>query len=188
MEKETIKPRIEMDKSEFLEIERKSLQNNISMALVKNDINTYKNLVQAYERILSLQKDDKWELKYRVSHTENSDGNKTLSLWEEKGSETRNGRKFEVSREIEEIEYELYFDISCNSDGKDTCDIFFDKKVYKVIGDMSIIVHYIINLIDDRNVVVYGDSRAFGMSLLDNLEAKNIKVKRENSIIYRPLI
>ena len=184
-----------MNLIEQLKIEETKLMEKISNT--ENEA-TYRNLIrnlsdvtqlrQREERELPIQKWTQMYSKYETKEKDSKISIPMISVWEQKGDEIRNTRVFEIAREVEYKEYELYFDLSCNSDGKDVCDIFFDKKVYKVIGDMSYIVHYIINLIDDRNVVVYGDSRAFGMSLLDNLEAKSIQVKRENSIIYRPLI
>lgn len=52
--KENYKPKNKRTTLEFLEIEKGKLEDNLSKTLDKGDIGTYKNLIQAYERVLLL--------------------------------------------------------------------------------------------------------------------------------------
>lgn len=101
-----------MDKRDFLEHERLELQTRLMQSLDGNDIGTYKNLIQAYERILMLQSQEsnkpkeEWALMYSDYKTngDNSEDEKLIrivAVWEQKGDEIRNHRMFEVKREVE---------------------------------------------------------------------------------------
>lgn len=169
-----------MDKNEFLEHERLELQTRLTQSLEKSDIGTYKNLIQAYERILTLQsQEDKWVQmysKYETKSKEEDDFTPVVSVWEQKGEEIRNHRIFEIVREIEDKEYELYFEVSRNSDGVLLCEVFFNKRTYRIAGDQNVIGDYIKDLIGDKKVIVYGDSRNIRALIVDSLKARNIKV------------
>lgn len=96
-----------MDKRDFLEHERLELQTRLSYSLEKGDIGTYKNLIQAYERILALQKDnkpssDEWVQMYSKYKTmdDNEKPISMVAIWEQKGDEIRRHRMFEVKREV----------------------------------------------------------------------------------------
>jgi len=186
--KEIVK--LNTDKSDFLEHERLTLQVRLSHSLEKNDIGTYKNLIQAYERILMLQKDNEtWVERFSEYKTKEKDSEVSIpmvSTWEQKGEEIRNTRVFEIANEVGQVEYELYFEVE-NRDNRLVCHIFFDKKTYKITGDSAdFIGQYIETLIGNKKVVAYGDGRGFGMMIVDNLVARGIKVKKENAKIYNP--
>ena len=187
---EKVEEEVILTKSDFLEMERKSLQDKMSLVLQRNDVNTYKNLIQAYERILSLQKEEKWQLSYRISGAENSDGNKILSLYEKNGDKIRNGKKFEIIREIDDREYELYFEANYRMNIKrepifTECNVYFDGELTKVDGNMDGIVEYIINLIKDKKVKVYGEDIGTGRGLVYILQSKGIEVMGKKVKIER---
>ena len=97
-----------MEKEEFLEHERLELQTRLSYSLEKGNIGTYKNLIQAYERILMLQsQEDKtssneWVQMYSKYKTmdDNEKPISMVAIWEQKGDEIRRHRMFEVKREV----------------------------------------------------------------------------------------
>lgn len=87
--------------NQFLENERIALEEKITEARNKGNENTYKNLIQAYERVLELiRKENKWEERYSKYKSNDKD---MISTWEQKGEEIRNVRKYEV-KEIYSIE------------------------------------------------------------------------------------
>ena len=182
MEKEIIKS---MDKSEFLEHERLSLQKRLSQSLSGNNIGTYKNLIQAYEKILSLQsQEDKWVQmysKYETRSKEEDDFIPVVSTWEQKGDEIRNHRIFEIVKEVDNKEYELYFEANYRMNIKrepifSECNIYFDGELIKISGCMDGIAERIVNLIKDKKVKIYGEDIGIGLGLVHILQSKGIEV------------
>ena len=185
MEKEVIKHVKEMDKNEFLERERQSIQDKLELTLQRNDVNTYKNLIQAYERILTLQsQEDKWTQMYSKYETRSNDKEDfipVVSTWEQKGEEIRNHRIFEISREIDNKEYELYFEAEYRMNSKrepifSECNIYFNEEIIKLSGNMEGISEYIINLTKDKKVKIYGEDIGDGYGLVSILKNKGIGV------------
>lgn len=83
--------------SRFLEIERKDLQKALHRVLENGDIGTYKNLIQAYERVLglirSIEKEDKWETLYSKYNTE---GISMVSIWKQKDDNVKDIKQFRL--------------------------------------------------------------------------------------------
>ena len=85
---------------DFLNKEKENLEQKISRTLENGDIGTYKNLMQAYERVLYLIKEeDVWQEKFSHYH---SNGKELISTWEQKGEDIRNNKKYEVKEIIEQ--------------------------------------------------------------------------------------
>lgn len=180
-----------MNLIEQLKIEETKLMEKISNT--END-GTYKNLIRNLSDVTQLRQREErefsikqWELKWSKYETKEKDSKVSIpmiSVWEQKGDEVRNTRVFEIAREVEYKGYELYFNADKNRDDKLACDIFFDKKTYRVLGDADIIGRYIKELIGDKKVIAYGDGRGFGMIVIDKLISMGINVKKENVEIH----
>lgn len=81
----------------FLEIERESLQKTMHRVLENGDIGTYKNLIQAYERVLGLirdtEKENKWENLYSKYNTESIP---MISIWKQKNDDVKDIKQFRL--------------------------------------------------------------------------------------------
>ena len=105
---DVIETKTNLTKADFLEHERLELQVRLTQSLNKSDIGTYKNLIQAYERILMLQSQedktssDEWVQMYSKYKTmdDNEKPISMVAIWEQKGKEIRRHRMFEVKREV----------------------------------------------------------------------------------------
>lgn len=86
-----------LETSKFLEIERKDLQKALHRVLENGDIGTYKNLIQAYERVLglirSIEKEYKWETLYSKYNTE---GISMISIWKQKDDNVKDIKQFRL--------------------------------------------------------------------------------------------
>lgn len=81
-----------------LKNEQQLLLEKMKKAIDEDNIGTYKNLVQALERVTYLSQREEWVQKWSKYSCENKE---YVAVWEQKGSEIRNHRKFEIKGEIE---------------------------------------------------------------------------------------
>lgn len=91
--------KIKFDTNYFLENEKIELEKKIIQARENGSENTYKNLIQAYERILELiRKENKWEDKYSHYKLKNDNGEleEVVSTWKQKGEDIRNHKTYKV--------------------------------------------------------------------------------------------
>lgn len=91
-------------KNEFLENEKLALERAIEETRKRGRENTYKNLIQAYERILLLiDKENKWESMYShygFKNDETGEFEDVVSTWEQKGEDIRNHNVYKIEKEI----------------------------------------------------------------------------------------
>ena len=107
-------------KNQFLENERIALEEKITEARNKGNENTYKNLIQAYERVLELiRKENKWEDMY--SHYYEGDEklngeNEYVATWKQNyNGDIKEHKIYKIEKEINKS-----IEISCfNKDGID---------------------------------------------------------------------
>lgn len=161
----------------FLNKEKENLEQKISRTLEKGDIGTYKNLMQAYERVLYLIKEeDVWQEKFSHYH---ADGKELISTWEQKGEDIRNKKTYEVKEKLnQQDDNKLYFDTELydNINGFIITNVYYNGEIFKIKSNVAYACEYIEKLIKDKNVQVYGDLHSFGLDISDGLIKKGIKV------------
>lgn len=87
-----------MECVENLKNEAKALNEGIRKTRERNDIGTYKNLIQAYERILTLIQRYDWQRMYSEYGV---DDTKQVAIWEQNGDGLiRNHKIWEVNKKI----------------------------------------------------------------------------------------
>lgn len=98
--------------NQFLENERIALEDKITEARNKGNENTYKNLIQAYERVLELnRKENKWEDMY--SHYYKGDNkingeNEYVATWKQNYvGDIKDHKVYKIEKEIPTIRIEI---------------------------------------------------------------------------------
>jgi hypothetical protein len=175
--------------NQFLENERIALEEKITEAREKGNENTYKNLIQAYERVLELsRKENKWEDMY--SHYYKGDKkingeNEYVATWKQNyAGDIKDHKIYKVEKEIKENQInKLYYDIG-RIDKNSKCIIFFKDKMTTVIGDYKYIATYISSLCQDENVEIHGDINGFGLGLADELMSIGLIVKPTTLTVF----
>lgn len=116
--------------NQFLENERISLEDKITKARKSDNENTYKNLIQAYERVLELsRKENKWEDMY--SHYYKGDKkingeNEYVATWKQNYvGDIKEHRIFKVEKEIKK-------DAFLNDDTLDKIEDIIGYKVFAI--------------------------------------------------------
>lgn len=138
-------------KNEFLENERIALEDKITKAREGNNENTYKNLIQAYERVLELiRKENLWSDMY--SHYKmkiDGEFQEVVSVWQQKGEDIRNHRIFKVEKEITNagekigIAFKSLFEKYQKNETKKVIESIIKRKIddnesfYNVLKDLS---------------------------------------------------
>lgn len=121
--------------NKFLETEKLELEKKIVNSRNQNNEGTYKNLIQAYERVLELiRRESKWEQRYSYNNP-----NEVLSTWEQNGDDIRNKKEYkakEIVKKIENkkvsIDYKVRKDIiNCSVTTKPMYDENGELKEYK---------------------------------------------------------
>lgn len=169
--------------NEFLEDEKVALEEKITEARNKGNENTYKNLIQAYERVLELiRKENKWEDMY--SHYYEGDKpingeNEYVAIWKQRDNgDVKDHKVYKIEKEVKpKIKYDLYFDVEHRDDGNCKCRVYFKDKVNGVVGDFKFIAKYISDLCFNENVNIYGDTFGLGLGLADYLKELGYVVK-----------
>lgn len=121
--------KIKFDTNYFLENEKIELEKKIIQARENGSENTYKNLIQAYERILELiRKENKWEDKYSHYKLQNDNGEweEVVSTWEQKGEDIKNHKTYKVVKWNNNSNY-----ISLNINGTDISEDLLNKIIKK---------------------------------------------------------
>ncbi|MCD3245291.1 hypothetical protein G8S21_04920 [Clostridium botulinum C] len=79
----------------FLKQEENMLRNKINKCLEGNNFSMYKNLIQAYEKVVELIKKYDWKLMYSEYKTEDDNGsvNQEVTVWEQNGDKDIRNRK-----------------------------------------------------------------------------------------------
>lgn len=185
-----------MELIEQLKIEETKLMEKISNT--ENEA-TYRNLIRNLAEVTQLrQREEKWTQMYSKYETRSNDKEDfipVISIWEQKGDEIRNHRIFEIAREIDNKEYELYFEADYRMNSKrepifSECNIYFNGELIKLSGNMEGISEYIITLIKDKKVKIYGEDIGVGYGLVNILKSKGIEVvgkKPKNERVYKEI-
>ena len=88
--------------NEFLENEKIALENKLIKARDNDNENTYKNLIQAYERVLDLiRKENVWTDMY--SHYKmkiDDEFQEVVSTWKQKGEDIKDHKIYKIEKEI----------------------------------------------------------------------------------------
>lgn len=128
--------------NQFLENERMALEEKITEARNKGNENTYKNLIQAYERVLELiRKENKWEDMYSHYYEgeEKLNGeNEYVATWKQNwNGDVKDHKIYKVEKEVTpssmlkvKVEIDKNYIIDGNTltipikiNGKDSCSI-----------------------------------------------------------------
>ncbi len=169
--------------NQFLENERIALEEKITEARNKGNENTYKNLIQAYERVLELiRKENKWEDMY--SHYYEGDEklngeNEYVATWKQNwNGDVKDHKIYKIEKEIsEKSKYDLYFDVSKNDKGENSYMISYKGEIHNLTGfDVNYIAEYIKKLCRDDEFRIYGDLTCFGIAVADRLAHLGCKV------------
>lgn len=98
--------------NQFLENEKIALEEKITEARNKGNENTYKNLIQAYERVLELvRKENKWEDMY--SHYYKGDNkingeNEYVATWKQNyAGDIKDHKVYKIEKEVPTIRIEI---------------------------------------------------------------------------------
>ena len=88
--------------NQFLENEKISLEDKITKAREGNNENTYKNLIQAYERVLELiRKENVWTDMYSHYKLKIEDEfQDVVSTWKQKGEDIKDHKIYKIEKEI----------------------------------------------------------------------------------------
>lgn len=80
---------------QFLKQEENMLRDKISKCLQGNNFSMYKNLIQAYEKVVELIRKYDWQLMYSKYKTEDNNGNlvQQVAVWEQNGDESVRNHK-----------------------------------------------------------------------------------------------
>jgi hypothetical protein len=169
--------------NQFLENERIALEEKITEARNKGNENTYKNLIQAYERILELiRKENMWEdmySHYYDGETPIKGENEYVATWKQRDNgDIKDHKIYKIEKEVTpKPTYDLYFDVERRDGGNCKCRIYFKDEVNGVVGDFKFIAKYISDLCFNEKVNIYGDTFGLGLGLADQLKVLGYTVK-----------
>lgn len=172
--------------NEFLENEKISLEDKITKAREGNNENTYKNLIQAYEKVLELiRKENVWTDMYSHHKMKIDDEfQEVVSTWKQKGEDIKDHKIYKIEKEIKDNPtYKLYYDIG-RTDKTSKCIIFFKDRMSTVVGDLKYIATYISSLCYNNNVEIHGDINGIGLGLADELKSIGYIVKPTTLTIF----
>lgn len=176
-------------KNEFLENEKLALERAMEETRKRGSENTYKNLIQAYERILLLiDKENKWKSmysQYGLKNDETGEFEDVVSTWEQKGEDIRNHHIYKIEKEIKEETYNLY--IEWTRDINKTI-VYYKDCMYGIeLNTYSEIRDFIIkNIIKDDNVNIYMDCFGIGLGLADSFNELGYKIQDTELINFNP--
>lgn len=170
--------KFQLDLLSALKNEQQLLLSKMKKALDDDNIGTYKNLVLALKEITGLVQREEWSQQWSKYSSEDKE---YVAVWEQKGSEIKNHRKFEIKNEDTVINHEkAYVEVD-----RDSICVYFNGEKTKV-NNTDVMANKVKEILNyNKEVPIYMDIRGFGIVVYDALRIDDYNVIDTNSSIIK---
>lgn len=170
---------LKLDLLSALKNDQKLLLKKMSKAIDEDNIGTYKNLVTALREVTFLIQNEEWCQQWSRYSSEDKE---YVAVWEQKGSEIKNHRKFEIKNEERITKCEkAYVEVDRDS----VCIYFKGEKILIKVNNADVMTNKVKEILNyNKEVPIYMDIRGFGIVVYDALRIDDYNViDASNSII-----
>lgn len=171
--------KFQLDLLSALKNEQQLLLSKMKKALDDDNIGTYKNLVLALKEIAGLVQREDWSQQWSKYSSEDKE---YVAVWEQKGSEIKNHRKFEIKNEERITKCEkAYVEVDRDS----VCIYFKGEKILIKVNNADVMTNKVKEILNyNKEVPIYMDIRGFGIVVYNALRIDDYNViDASNSII-----